>query len=105
MPLATRPNSPAVRAEAVLAAHQPVPQWAVEGVLLSRCRRTWAPRVLKSLDLEDGAAATCVGAAGWRAVLFRKELALNELIKRGLYLSPRMPRDSVLASVFCPLIR
>ena len=44
----------AAQAEAVLAAHQPVPQWAVDGVLLSS---DLVPHVLAPLDLEDGAAA------------------------------------------------
>ena len=61
-------DSPAVaaRAEAVLAAHQPVPQWAVEGVLLSS---DLVPHVLAPLEQEDGAvAAACSAwAAGWRA--------------------------------------
>ena len=37
----------AAQAEAVLAAHQPVPQWAVEGVLLSS---DLVPRVLAPLE-------------------------------------------------------
>ena len=61
-------DSPAVaaRAEAVLAAHQPVPQWAVEGVLLSS---DLVPHVLAPLEQEDGAAAAACSAwaAGWRA--------------------------------------
>ena len=61
-------NSPAVaaQAEAVLAAHQPVPQWAVEGVLLSS---DLVPHVLAPLESEDGAAAAACSAwaAGWRA--------------------------------------
>ena len=61
-------DSPAVaaRAEAVLAAHQPVPQWAVEGVLLSS---DLVPHVLAPLESEDGAAAAACSAwaAGWRA--------------------------------------
>ena len=56
----------AARAEAVLAAHQPVPQWAVEGVLLSS---DLVPHVLAPLESEDGAAAAACSAwaAGWRA--------------------------------------
>ena len=61
-------DSPAVaaRAEAVLAAHQPVPQWAVEGVLLSS---DLVPHLLAPLESEDGAAAAACSAwaAGWRA--------------------------------------
>ena len=41
----------AAQAGAVLAAHQPVPQWAVEGVLLSS---DLLPHVLAPLELEDG---------------------------------------------------
>jgi hypothetical protein len=56
----------AAQAEAVLAAHQPVPQWAVEGVLLSS---DLVPHVLAPLESEDGAAAAACSAwaAGWRA--------------------------------------
>ena len=61
-------NSPAAaaQAEAVLAAHQPVPQWAVEGVLLSS---DLVPHVLAPLEQEDGAAAAACSAwaAAWRA--------------------------------------
>ena len=56
----------AAQAEDVLAAHQPVPQWAVEGVLLSS---DLVPHVLAHLELEDGAAAAACSAwlVGWRA--------------------------------------
>ena len=55
----------AAQAEAVLAAHRPVPQWAVEGVLLSS---DLVPHLLAPLELEDGAAAAACSAwaAGWR---------------------------------------
>ena len=61
----------AAQAEAVLAAHQPVPQWAVEGVLLSS---DLVPHVLAPLELEDGAAAAACSAwaAGWRATAERR---------------------------------
>ena len=66
-------DSPAVaaRAEAVLAAHQPVPQWAVEGVLLSS---DLVPHVLAPLEQEDGAAAAACSAwaSGWRATNERR---------------------------------
>ena len=52
----------AAQAEAVLAAHQPVPQWAVEGVLLSS---DLVPHVLAPLEQEDGAAAAACSA--WAA--------------------------------------
>ena len=66
-------NSPAdaARAEAALAAHQPVPQWAVEGVLLST---DLLPRLLAPLASGDGAAAAACSAwaAGWRATAWRR---------------------------------
>ena len=51
------------RADALLAAHKPLAQWAVEGVLLSS---DLVPQLLAPLQLEDGAAAAvcsrwCVG--------------------------------------------
>ena len=54
------------RADAILAAHKPLPQWAVEGVLLSS---DLVPRLLAPLQLEDGAvAAVCSQwADGWKA--------------------------------------
>ena len=54
------------RAEAVLAAHQPVPQWAVESVLLSS---DLVPHLLATLEPQDSAAAVAcsVWAEGWRA--------------------------------------
>ena len=42
------------RADALLAAHKPLAQWAVEGVLLSS---DLVPHLLAPLQLEDGAAA------------------------------------------------
>ena len=55
-----------MRAAAVLAVHQPVPQWAVEKVLLSN---DLVPHLLAPLQLEDGAAAAVcsVWSEGWRA--------------------------------------
>ena len=45
------------RADAILAAHKPLPQWAVEGVLLSS---DLVPHLLAPLQLKDGAvAAVC----------------------------------------------
>ena len=54
------------RADAILAAHKPLPQWAVEGVLLSS---DLVPHLLAPLKLEDGAvAAVCSRwADGWKA--------------------------------------
>ena len=54
------------QAEAVLAAHTPVQQWAMDGVLLS-C--DLASRLLAPLEPEDGAAAAVcsVWAHGWQA--------------------------------------
>ena len=68
-----RHGAAATQAEALLAAHDPVPQWAVEGVFLSS---DLMPHVLAPLELEDGAAAAACSAwvAGWRAT--------NELRRR-----------------------
>ena len=54
------------RADAILAAHKPLPQWAVEGVLLSS---DLVPHLLAPLELEDGAAAAVCSrwAGGWVA--------------------------------------
>ena len=54
------------RADAILAAHKPVPQWAVEGVLLSS---DLVPHLLAPLQLTDGTvAAVCSQwADGWKA--------------------------------------
>ena len=54
------------RADAILAAHMPLPQWAVEGVLLSS---DLVPHLLAPLQLEDGAvAAVCSRwADSWKA--------------------------------------
>ena len=54
------------RADAILAAHKPLAQWAVEGVLLSS---DLVPHLLAPLKLEDGAvAAVCSRwADGWKA--------------------------------------
>jgi len=61
-------DSPAARntADAVIAAEQPVPQWAVEGVLLSE---DLVQHLLAPLELEDGAAAAVCSlwAKGWKA--------------------------------------
>ena len=54
------------RADAILAAHKPLAQWAVEGVLLSS---DLVPHLLAPLQLEDGAAAAVCSrwAVGWKA--------------------------------------
>ena len=54
------------RADALLAAHKPLAQWAVEGVLLDPDLLTV---VLAPLQLEDGAAAAVCSrwAEGWKA--------------------------------------
>ena len=54
------------RADAILAAHKPLAQWAVEGVLLSS---DLVPHLLAPLQLEDGAAAAVCSrwADGWKA--------------------------------------
>ena len=54
------------RADAILAAHKPLAQWAVEGVLLSS---DLVPHLLAPLRLEDGAAAAVCSrwAEGWKA--------------------------------------
>ena len=54
------------RADAILAAHKPLAQWAVEGVLLSS---DLVPHLLALLQLADGAAAAVCSrwAAGWKA--------------------------------------
>jgi len=54
------------QADELLAAHKPLPQWAVQGVLLSS---DLVPHVLAPLQLEDGAAAAVCSAwaEGWRA--------------------------------------
>ena len=54
------------RADAILAAHKPLPQWAVEGVLLSS---DLVPHLLAPLQLKDGAvAAVCSRwADSWKA--------------------------------------
>ena len=54
------------RADALLAAHKPLAQWAVEGVLLSS---DLVPHLLAPLRLEDGAAAAVCSrwADGWKA--------------------------------------
>ena len=54
------------RADAILAAHKPLPQWAVEGVLLSG---DLVPHLLAPLQLEDGAAAAVCSrwADSWKA--------------------------------------
>ena len=54
------------RADAILAAHKPLAQWAVEGVLLSS---DLLPHLLAPLQLEDGAAAAVCWrwAEGWKA--------------------------------------
>ena len=54
------------RADALLAAHKPLAQWAVEGVLLSS---DLVPHLLAPLQLEDGAAAAVCSrwAEGWKA--------------------------------------
>ena len=53
------------RADAILAAHKPLAQWAVEGVLLSS---DLVPHLLAPLQLEDGAAAAVCSrwAEGWK---------------------------------------
>ena len=55
------------RADAILAAHKPLAQWAVEGVLLSS---DLVPHLLAPLRLEDGAAAGGCSrwAEGWKAI-------------------------------------
>ena len=54
------------RADAILAAHKPLAQWAVEGVLLSS---DLLPHLLAPLQLQDGAAAAVCSrwADGWKA--------------------------------------
>ena len=54
------------RADAIIAAHKPLAQWAVEGVLLSS---DLVPHLLAPLQLEDGAAAAVCSqwADGWKA--------------------------------------
>ena len=54
------------RADAILAAHKPLAQWAVEGVLLSS---DLVPHLLAPLQLADGAAAAVCSrwAVGWKA--------------------------------------
>ena len=54
------------RAEAILAAHKPLAQWAVEGVLLSS---DLVPHLLAPLQLKDGAAAAVCSqwADSWKA--------------------------------------
>ena len=54
------------RADALLAAHKPLAQWAVEGVLLSS---DLVPHLLAPLQLEDGAAAAVCSLwlEGWKA--------------------------------------
>ena len=54
------------RADAILAAHMPLAQWAVEGVLLSS---DLLPHLLAPLQLQDGAAAAVCSqwANGWKA--------------------------------------
>jgi len=54
------------RADAILAAHKPLAQWAIEGVLLSS---DLVPHLLAPLQLEDGAAAAVCSrwADGWKA--------------------------------------
>ena len=54
------------RADALLAAHKPLAQWAVEGVLLSS---DLVPHLLAPLQLEDGAAAAVCSRwlEGWKA--------------------------------------
>ena len=54
------------RADAILAAHKPLAQWAVEGVLLSS---DLVPRLLAPLTLKDCAAAAVCSqwANGWKA--------------------------------------
>ena len=54
------------RADALLAAHKPLAQWAVEGVLLSS---DLVPHLLAPLLMEDGAAAAVCSrwAEGWKA--------------------------------------
>ena len=56
------------RADAILAAHKPLAQWAVEGVLLSS---DLVPHLLAPLQLEDGAAAAVCSrrAEGWKSPL------------------------------------
>ena len=53
-------------ADAFFATHKPLPQWAVEGVLLSN---DLVPHILASLQLEDGAAAAVCSswADAWKA--------------------------------------
>ena len=55
------------RADAILAAHKPLAQWAVEGVLLSS---DLVPHLLAPLRLEDGSAAVGCSrwAEGWKAI-------------------------------------
>ena len=54
------------RADAILAAHKPLAQWAVEGVLLLS---DLVPHLLAPLQLQDGAAAAVCSrwAEGWKA--------------------------------------
>ena len=54
------------RADAILAAHKPLAQWAVEGVLLSS---DLGPHLLAPLRLEDDAAAAVCSrwGEGWKA--------------------------------------
>ena len=54
------------QADAILAAHKPLAQWAGEGVLLSS---DLVPHLLAPLQLEDGAAAAVCSrwADGWKA--------------------------------------
>ena len=53
------------RADAILAVHKPLAQWAVEGVLLSS---DLVPHLLAPLQLENGAAAAVCSrwADGWK---------------------------------------
>ena len=83
-------SAAAAQAEALLAAHDPVPQWAVEGVLLSS---DLVPHVLAPLELEDGAAAAACSAwaAGWRAT--------NELRRRLRQAPLEWPEDMLDLSI------
>ena len=93
------------RADALLAVHKPLAQWAVEGVLLSS---DLVPHLLAPLQLEDGAAAAVCSrwAEGWKATSEGRrrlrKVALDfppELLSKGSLNMAVIPGDDELLVV------
>ena len=89
------------RADAVLAAHKPLAQWAVEGVLLSS---DLVPHLLAPLELEDGAVASVCSqwAAGWKASSEGRRRLIRVPFEFPQYFSGLLPGKSSLCMAVLP---